>query len=368
MKVGVMTFPHSTSYGAVLQMYALCRAVEKLGHSPEAIHYHNAFMKARKHTSAGTSRARRIRLCASAILHRRLGRVFREFENRFVPLYPKKSFSDKKSLSFADRRYGAVICGSDQVWNPHIIDGDLNYFLAFCSADTRRIAYAPSFGVESLEETFAAAVREELMRFDALSVRESSGQALIAQLTGKEAPVVLDPTMLLDREEWIALEQPHPLAQGEYILYYTIKSSASLWQSCRALSEKTGVKIVVVGGNAIKAMRNKDPMVSYAVDISPAEWLYLVRHARYVVTNSFHGTAFSVIYRKDFYVEMSSATNSRLAHITDMLGLGDRVIGGGLCDGGSACDYTVAEEKLPMLRAASLEYLKNALCEDAQHG
>ena len=125
---------------------------------------------------------------------------------------------------------------------------------------------------------------------------------------------------------------------------------------------------MVVGGNAIKAMRTKDPMVSYAVDISPAEWLYLVRHARYVVTNSFHGTAFSVIYRKDFYVEMSSATNSRLAHITDMLGLGDRVIGGGLCDGGSACDYTVAEEKLPMLRAASLEYLKNALCEDAQHG
>ena len=368
MKVGVMTFPHSTSYGAVLQMYALCRAVEELGHSAEAIHYHNAFMKALKHTSIGKAHFRTAHRIARSVLHRRLERAFREFENRFVPLYPEKSFSDKKKLSLADKRYDAVICGSDQVWNPDITDRDLSYFLDFCTENTGRIAYAPSFGVEDLEEEYAASVRKELMQFAALSVREASGQTLISRLTGKDAPVVLDPTMLLEAAEWNALEQPHPLAQGEYILYYTVRSSGSLWASCRALSEKTGMKIVVVGGNAIKVMRNRDPMVAYAVDASPAEWLYLIRHARYVVTNSFHGTAFSAIYRKDFYVELSSTTNTRLSHITDMLGLRDRIVSGGLCDGGTACDYAKAEEVLPTLQAASLAYLHQALNEVARHG
>lgn len=371
MKVGVMTFPHSTSCGAVLQMYALCCAVEKLGHSAEAIHYHNAFMKAGKHTrstSSGKYFLQLMRFCARSVLHRRLERAFREFENRFVPLYPEKSFSDKKKLSLADKRYDAVICGSDQVWNPDITDRDLSYFLDFCTERTGRIAYAPSFGVEDLEEEYAASVRKELMQFAALSVREASGQTLISRLTGKDAPVVLDPTMLLEAAEWNALEQPHPLAQGEYILYYTVRSSGSLWASCRALSEKTGMKIVVVGGNAIKVMRNRDPMVAYAVDASPAEWLYLIRHARYVVTNSFHGTAFSAIYRKDFYVELSSATNSRLSHVVRELGLRDRIVSGGLCDGGTACDYAKAEEVLPTLQAASLAYLHQALNEVARHG
>ena len=371
MKVGVMTFPHSTSCGAVLQMYALCRAVEKLGHSVEAIHYHNAFMKAGKHTrhkASGKYFLQLMRFYARAVLHRRLERGFREFENRFVPLYPEKSFSDKKQLSLADKRYDAVICGSDQVWNPDITHRDLSYFLDFCTENTARIAYAPSFGVEHLEEEYAASVRLELMQFSALSARESSGQEVISRLTGKDVPVVVDPTMLLEAEEWHALEQPHPLAQGEYILYYTVRSSANLWASCHALSEKTGMKIVVVGGNAVKAMRNRDSVVAYAADASPAEWLYLIRHARYVVTNSFHGTAFSVIYRKDFYVEMSSATNTRLSHVVDMLGLRDRIVSGGLCDGGTACDYAKAEEALPVLRAASLTYLNQALSEVPRHG
>ena len=355
MKVGIFTFPNSISYGAELQMYALYRTVESLGHAPEVIHYHNAYMKACRHTGTGP-----LKRAIGQLLHHRLYRNFLRFEKNAMVRYPKKSFSDPGRLPQLAKRYGAVICGSDQVWNPDITGEDLSYFLNFCGADTRRVAYAPSFGVECLSAEFSARVRSELERFYGLSVREASGQTLIRELTGKDVPLVVDPTFLPDASEWVALEREHPLAQGDYILYYTIRSSRMVWKKARELSEKNGMKLVVVGGNRIKTALRKEENVEYAVDIGPDQWLYLLHHARYVVTNSFHGTAFSVIFRKDFYVEFSSQTNSRLAQITQALGLTDRIVREEPLKP-SAADYTVTDRVLPQMRRESMEYLKEAL-------
>ena len=371
MKVGILTFPNSTSYGASLQMYALYYTVKKLGHDAEIINYHNPYMKAGKHmTKAYAQRSLRdvVRFRARAVLHRRLEKNFRDFEKQNTKLFPARPITHKARLSLADTRYDAIICGSDQVWNPNITDSDLSYFLDFCTDNTRRIAYAPSFGVDCLDGGFASAVSLELKRFAALSVRERSGQSLMEEMTGQVVPIVVDPSMLLDAGEWSAQEREHPLGRGKYILFYTVRNSPSLFSYCRALSEKTGMKIVIIGGNAIKKMQNRDPMMQFAVDVSPAEWLYLIHHAHYVVTNSFHGTAFSIIYRKNFYVEFSSDTNSRLAHITEMLGLQDRVVKNGMCDDDLQCDYSVAESKLPALCLDSMRYLEDALREEVSHG
>ena len=364
MKVGILTFPNSTSYGATLQMYALYSTVNKLGHKAEIINYHNAYMKARKHLGQ-LSTMRRLRnlvkRASGAVLHRRLGVVFRQFEAQNVDLFPKKAFDDKSCLGNLSDRYGAVICGSDQVWNPNITDWDMSFFLDFCGEHTRRISYAPSFGVESLSPERVSSASAELKKFHAISSREESGRVLVKQMTGEDVPVVVDPTMLLSSEEWINIEKAHPLANGEYILYYTVYSSQSLMKYCRELSKKTGLKIIVIGGNAIRKMKNRDPMFDYAVDVSPSEWLYLMHHARYVVTNSFHGTAFSINYRKDFYLEFSSPANSRLEHIISMLGLESRVIGDGMDDPALACDYSFADQKLPVLCSESMMYLEDAL-------
>lgn len=371
MKVGILTFPNSTSYGAALQMYALYHTVQKLGHDAEIINYHSPYMKAGKHMAkASAKRGLRdwVRFRARAILHKRQRRNFREFEKENTKLFPARPITHKTRLALADGRYDAVICGSDQVWNPNITDSDLSYFLDFCSENTKRIAYAPSFGVDSLDSAFVASVSGELHRFAALSVRERTGQILAEELTGRSVPILADPSMLLDAEEWSGLEREHPMGRGEYIFYYTARRSPSLFSYCRALSEKTGLKIVAVGGNLIKKIQNRDPMLQYAVDISPSEWLYLIRHAQYVVTNSFHGTAFSIIHRKNFYVEFSSDTNSRLMHITEMLGLQDRVVKNGMCAGASPCDYTTVEDKLSALCAESVRYLENALREEVSHG
>ena len=359
MKVGILTFPNSISYGATLQMYALYRAVEKMGHGVEIINYHNAYMKAEKHVTQKTKS--RTRAMLRRMLHCRLYGAFRCFEKENMVFYPKKSVDQCGCLPEIAKRFSAVICGSDQVWNPDITDKDLSYFLDFCGESTRRIAYAPSFGVENLAAEFFAQVSEELGKFHAISVREKSGQHLVQQMLNREVTMVVDPTMLLDASDWSAMEQPHSLGRGEYILYYTIRRSESLMRFCRHLSKQTGLKIVVVGGNPLDALRKRDEMVDYAVDISPKQWLFLVHHARYVVTNSFHGTAFSINYRKDFYVEFSSLTNSRLANIVQIFGLQDRVVKEGALENLADVDYSRVAQELPTLQEQSLSYLRNAL-------
>ncbi len=370
MKVGVLTFPNSTSYGATLQMYALYRTVNKLGHSASVINYHNAYMKAGKHMlgARGASISAKLKRKASDLLHCTLYRNFRSFEKRNMTFLPRKPFSDKANLISVGRELDAVVCGSDQVWNPDITDSDLSFFLDFCGEGTRRISYAPSFGVESITPELAGAVSAELGKFHAVSVREEQGRKLIKEMTGEDVSVVVDPTMLLCAREWRELEREYPVGDGEYILYYTIRSSHSLMKYCRELSERTGLRVIAVGGNIIKSLKSRGGMIEYASDISPEQWLYLVDHARYVVTNSFHGTAFSINFRKDFYVEFSSATNSRLAHITTVLGLESRVVREGMQAQPADCDYTVAEERLPILCDESLKYLKEALHNGEKDG
>ena len=356
MNAGIFTFPNSTSYGAALQMYALYHTVETLGHTPEVINYQNTYMKEQKHFSRKTW----LRQTAAKVLHHRAYRNFHAFEKNYMSGYPQKAISDPQYLPALAARYDAVICGSDQVWNPDITGEDLSYFLNFCDENTRRVAYAPSFGISEFSGDFANKIRGDLEKFHALSVREAPGQALLSGLLGKNVPLVCDPTLLMDAADWTKLEKSHPAGEGEYILYYTIRSSASLWSKCKAFARERGLKIVVVGGNALKNLMKKDEQIRYAVDISPEQWLFLVHRARYVFTNSFHGTAFSINYRRDFYVEFSSLTNSRLEQITRTLGLGGQIVGEDNLTG-AAVNYTVADQVLPQIREASLHYLANAL-------
>lgn len=363
MKVGIFTFPNSISYGAALQMYALYRTVGRLGHEVEIVNYHNAYMKAEKHMMSG--KAKRLwkddaRRTARKLLHFKMYNAFRSFEKRNLVHYPAKAIHDGRKLIELAKRYDALICGSDQVWNPDITGGDLSYFLNFCGEETHRISYAPSFGIDSFSDEFCNAIQRELECFHALSVRELPGQELIQRLLGKRVPIVADPTFFLSPEEWITMEQSHPAADGDYILYYTVRSSKSLFKRAIELSKRTDMKLVVVGGNFAQNLRSTNKNIEYAVDIGPEQWLYLVRHSRYVVTNSFHGTAFSINFRKDFCVEYSARTNSRLVHIVETLGLTKQIVGEGPLSLVET-DYSVVEQVLPQIREDSLNYLTQAL-------
>ena len=357
MKIGLMTFPNSWSHGASLQMYALYTALVGLGHEVEVINYFNETAlrpEQGKHSLFGFVRS----MVKTAIHHEKF-KKFRAFEKYTVVKYPSRPFSNRNALSSVGERYDCAVCGSDQVWNPNITGGDLAYFLNFCSPQTKRVAYAPSFGLEHLPNEFSQAVKRELSLFTSLSVREEKGCRIIKDLIGQSVPTVLDPTFLLSRDAWQSLERSVPYAKGEYVLYYTVSPTEELYRFCEHLSTCLGMKIILVGGNVFS--KNTDRLI-HAYDIAPDELLYLIHHAAYIVTNSFHGLAFSIQYQKNFYINLSSQTNSRLEQLLGLLDLEDRVIGR-ISDKKMTApiDYSVVQEKLTPLREASLNFLKNAI-------
>lgn len=359
MKIGIMTFPNTNSYGAEMQMYALYRAVENLGAQPEIINYCNSYMKAQSHTRAFQSSGmkKKLRLLLKSVLHLRQTQVFRRFEKR-MRLHPENPISTAEELSELAERYDGVICGSDQVWNPDITGMDMGYFLDFCGGETRRIAYAPSFGITEFSGDFQKKIKPLLNRFNWLSAREKEGQQLLERLTGRDVSLVLDPTFLLSEQQWTALEQEHPEARGDYILYYTVLGSESLLRFCLQLAEKENKQVVFVGGNPVKRLLEKNKRIRYACDVSPEQWLYLIHHASCVVTNSFHGTAFAIHYKKEFFLEFSSYTNSRLEQIIRLTGLEDRVVGG---KEPAPIDYQKVYDRLADARQRSSDYLKEAV-------
>ncbi len=363
MKIGILTFPNSRSYGASLQMFALYFSCQRLGYDAEIINYYNLWMKQEKHMSIGQEKNAVVSLAKRKVydlIHVGMKLQFAQFEKR-MHKYPKKPTADPKQLQTIANRYGAVICGSDQVWNPDITNKDLSFFLDFCLDKTKRISYAPSFGVEDLKAPYADAVTKALKKIDFLSVREEAGKSLIKKLSGLDSKIVVDPTFLLDGKQWQTYEKSHPQAAGEYILYFTVHNSKKLWKYCMDLARKTNMKILRVGSNIISKQFKKQKGMEYVCDIGPAQWLYLVRNASYVMTNSFHGTAFSIIFRKNFFVEFSSLTNSRLSNIVKLMGLEARVLQGDREITPSATDYSKTEAVLPELISESVAFLETAL-------
>lgn len=360
MRIGIVTFPGSTSFGASLQMYALYSAVKSLHVDVDILNYQNMYMKKGLHTKAAQNSALK-NLCRRA-LHMRQEWAFRAFE-KDMTMVPRRILHDPNRLPEISKCFDAMICGSDQVWNPDVTGEDLSYFLNFCSPETRRISYAPSFGLTSLPEDFAQKVRRELEQFQFISVREEEGQNLVEQMLHQDAPVVVDPTLLLNRDDWAGLERKHPAAEGEYILYYTVRSSKTLERFCKELAEKKNMKIIRVGGNMLSGLKNRNPRLAYASDIGPREWLYLVHHADCVVTNSFHGTAFSLIFQKDFYVEFSSTANSRMENLVRMTGLPSRIVkdGKSCADADESIDYADVNTRLQVAREQSWDYLRRAV-------
>lgn len=363
MKVGILTFPNSQSYGATLQMYALQQAVKGLGHDVEVINYHSAYMRAEKHLMKEGDNPWRfaVQTQLRRWLHHTLFASFRRFERDHILLHPARPFTDKAVLTRQSHRYDAIICGSDQVWNPRITGKDMSYFLDFCPPEIRRVAYAPSFGFAQFSEDYYDLIRPELRCFSALSVREQSGKSMMDALVDVPVTVVADPTFLSQLSDWTALEKPHPAAEGDYILYFAVRKSPRLFRRCLEWAREKGMKVVVVGGRPWRRKRHTEADVEYAIDIGPGEWLYLMHHARYVMTNSFHGTAFSVIYQKDFYVEYPAGTGSRLAQVIEDLGMQSRVVQDGVPLTDAPAPHAEAQAAFAAMREQSLRYLADAL-------
>jgi hypothetical protein len=328
-KIGIITYHHVSNYGAAMQVWALQKHLITLGHEVFIIDYRPSHLTTggcfRLPTDAWSRRANLVigYLKVMALRNRFFGdggksQRFKQFHQEFLnlasPVYETNSSLRKKPPE-AD----AYICGSDQIWNASEQFGiDSSYFLDFAPDGIQRISYAASFGRPKVHPRFKSATADLIRSLDAISVRERSGVEIVKELSDRDAEWVPDPTLLVNDgypEAILPTDQ-----SKDYIFSYTLRSRELVEHVEQQMALSTGLK--VVSPLTLAASGNGEP--------GPLEWLGYIKSAKVVITNSYHGTLFSIIFKKPFvFVGLSGAKagfNERANSLLHGLGLKERMM------------------------------------------
>lgn len=335
MNVGILTFHFSDNYGAALQAYALRRWLTEQGHHASFIDYRPAHIEHGGRLSMPTSPARIranlkvVYLAVSSFIHEHFGNrdqkeKFVRFREHFLDISSGSALTDNGASLAAAQSFDLIVAGSDQIWSPSQHFGfDPNYFLAFAQAfPARKISYAASFGRDRVSSSEAAQLPPLLHHFDAISVREASGAALVEQATGHRPANVPDPTLLHSSYSELTDRAP-PEHNDPYIFCYGLRSPDNIRQTADLVSEQLGCPVLSPHNPHRRWVE-----IGTTVYPDPGEWVSLVKNARFVVTNSFHGTVFALLFRKPFIVAgltgERAAANARAIHLLRAVGLDNR--------------------------------------------
>jgi hypothetical protein len=308
MKIGVLTFHNTPNFGATLQCYGLLRHLQGRGHEVEVVNYTPpaAFRAYRKELFGGPKRS-----------WRNVGRAarFYKFVTEKIPL-SGKHLDNPADLVGLKSRYDLLIVGSDEVWKiePRLRPFDSSYYLDFADRNRSRIvSYAASASTKSDMRDKAPVIVPLLDRLHAISVRDRNTAKMVSELTGREPVEVLDPTFLWDFKS----EADLPLASGDYLALYgwpDARQSAALLDFAR----RRGLRFISVGCHNTLAERNY-------VGIGPVEWLRLIRHARYFVTDYFHGAAFALHFEIPFAVYVNPWKRIKIESLMEQAGVSHRL-------------------------------------------
>lgn len=313
MKVGLITIHNTVSYGASLQTYATCRVLTDMGHQVSIIDYslqaqnidmlHKAADKFRKTVYDFLTGFKRIKK------ERRFGK----FRAAYFPPMTRR-YDSKAELDADAPDFDVYICGSDQIWNPNHTMYDSAYFLSFAEKKGKTImSYASSIGEDSLGQKGKAFLVDNLNRFDYISVREDSAKRLLEEELGCHSiEQNADPTLLLTRDEWLSVaEQNYKLPQ-KYILFFPMAVNPVGEKIATELKHKIGLPVVALSGAS-----KKIPFVDIQIaDAGQADFISLIANADTVVTNSFHGAAFSLNFKKQLIMYKHPSRNTRLESLT----------------------------------------------------
>ncbi|GGI71357.1 hypothetical protein GCM10007978_06640 [Shewanella hanedai] len=324
MKIGLLTIHNALNYGAVFQAYATQEVLSRHGKT-EIINYKNSHIEkvysifnVKPNSKILRHLVRDLLLLKSKVTKKV---KFNCFFDDYFNLSEEYNFNNISSS-----KYDLYVCGSDQIWNPKVTNGcdiiNEDYFLGFIPTGVKKISYASSLGNYRFDIKQEKQVKYLLGTFDYISVREKDGTDYLESILGGRVKQVLDPTLLLSKEEWIGklnLRQKHDIE--EYILVYTVPRS-SLLKDVVDFYSKTGIKIIAVDSNLIK-IAGVDEQVR---DAGPQELLNLILNAKMVLTDSFHGVCFAINFKKDFAAISSGTLSNRMKNILSLVGMEDRFI------------------------------------------
>lgn len=331
MKVGTITYHRAVNYGAVLQTYALQKVLDKLDIENEVIDYRADYiewiykpfcMRDRKNIWDF------LKIIKGAPIKSKKRKQFLDFIKNNIRV-SDKAYTNT-TLSESNDIYDLFISGSDQVFNLDCSNYDTNYLLDFVKDKSKKTSYAGSFGFDEIPEEDIKEYQRLLSDFRSISVREAQGVKIVEQAIDRDATEVLDPTLLLSKEEWKNVIGNFDRKEKGYILIYALKPSETLMKLANKLQELTGLEMLFVKDSLTKEGQNVlNKSVKYLKNANPFEFVNLVANAEYVITNSFHGTAFSINFNKKFFTELlapETKVNSRLENILDMFDLRSRQI------------------------------------------
>lgn len=357
MNTGIVTFHCSYNYGSALQAYALQIAVEKLGHKATIIDY-----RSKNFDSYKLLRLRKPKNMVKMIHNYSRNKTrkdsFETFSARYFNL-TSESYSYKKERRLFDlsNSFDCFICGSDQIWNLDCTNGVVAPFFLSFAGDKRRIAYAPSLAHTSFRsENFnKECVSDLLSHFDFLSVREEETVPLFQPLVDKPIDVVLDPTLLMNRGDYLEMTSDRVL-ESDYIFMYLLRDCPELIESTVAMATAEKLKVAYISEEDFDI-----PNSINLFGVGPEEFVSLIAHANLVLTNSFHATVFSVLFQKPFRVFATDKSGARMRDLLNNIGLSSRCVDAVCSSGIIDCDWNEVDRRLSSLREHSWAYLRRAL-------
>lgn len=378
--IGLVTCFWVKNYGSALQSYATQNILDKLNMENETINYSvanepllrrlNIILHKLRYPSVRKAKIDKYinkkELHKSEEYEKGVKDRIQAFDS-FIKDHIRFSeqIKDRKHLEEQSLKYSTIIVGSDQLWLPENIEEDY-YTLTWVPKGIKKVSYATSFGVSTIPSMIRKKTREFLMEMDGISVRELSGVNIVKEISGKNAEIVLDPTLLLTRKEWDNLDKRNRMIEEKYIFCYFMAKGQKKRKFAENLKEKTGYKIIVLK-HLDEFIPEDENFGDYApYDIGPIEFINLIKYAEYVCTDSFHGTVFSIINHKDFFTfsryekEVQESTNTRLVSLLKLLGLENRMNNDEIMNA-TITNYDDVDRKLLKLRDNSLTYLKDAI-------
>lgn len=386
-KTAIVSCYFQPNYGSMLQALATQMALDELGYDNETIcidGLNREIRTAKIRYFARASLTSDILLSkagmAMARMRRKLSRgtytqmmqarlqAFSDFQTGHFRM--SESYGSRAELTQAcAEKYSAVLVGSDQLWLPANIAADY-YTLSFVPDSVNTIAYATSFGQSQLPRASERAAMKFLSCIRHIGVREKSGQKIVAKLTGRRVPVVADPTLLFDGREWMRVQQEAPLFEGEYIFCYFLGNNPRHREFASRLSAETGCRIVALQHVDEYVRSDEDYADETPWAVGPGDFLNLIRNAQWVLTDSYHCTAFSMQYERKFFTfrryhrKTKQSTNSRLDTLLAQCGVTERLLSGeeeiSACTG-LEIDFADVHSRIARLREYSWKYLTDAL-------
>jgi hypothetical protein len=378
-RVAILSIPRYLNYGTQLQAFALQHGIRSLG-------YDSRFLDYQPPPLASLSRPKRVaraltqpHLVAKGftvrLREKRTERLtaprmakLAEFSHQRLDVTAKR-FESSEALSRVAGEYDAFVVGSDQLWSPLGHLGEDAFFLPF-APESKRIAYAPSIGVSKVEGAARQWLSQGVSGIPYLSVREKDGAEIIEELTGRTALVVVDPTMLVQPAEWNA-HLGERVERDPYLLCYFLQGDAYARDVAETIARRRGLKLIMLPFVASDLLEPRAGTES-RIAVGPFDFARLIRDASFVCTDSFHGTVFSVLFRREFHVfrrydnPKEAATFSRMRNLLGKLALESRA-----CDrdrtnfDDEPIDFDAAHARLADWRTFSLDFLRNSLASAA---